>query len=155
MLSVKDRGSTRSGKSYLPDYIERIPDTRLEEFITNFQNSNTIDINSINTLMSRMTISGKPEETREKTLGEYGAPSRHYLSSPIKFAEGPFIPLHPELIHKVDETAFQGKEGEDPHLHIATFVELCTALKPINVDLDSMMLKIFHFSLKGKALEWF
>ena len=72
MLSVKDRGSTRSGKSYLPDYIERIPDTRLEEFFTNFQNSNTIDINSINTLMSRITISGKPEETREKTLGEYG-----------------------------------------------------------------------------------
>ena len=105
MLSVKDRGSTRSGKSYLPDYIECIPDTRLEEFITNFQNSNTIDINLINTLMSRMTISGKPEETREKTLGEYGAPSRNYLSSPILY-EGPFIPLRPELIHKVDETAF-------------------------------------------------
>ena len=112
MLSVKDRGSTRPGKPYLPDYIERIPDTRLEEFITNFQNSNTIDINSINTVMSRMTISGKPEETREKTLGEYGAPSRHYLSSPIEFPEGPFIPLRLELIHKVDETAFQGKEGE-------------------------------------------
>ena len=104
MLSITDRGSTRSGKSNLPDYIERIPDTRLEEFIINFQNSNTIDINSINTLMSRMTISGKPEETREKTLGEYGAPSRHYLSSPIKFPEGPFITLRPEI--KVDETAF-------------------------------------------------
>ena len=99
MLSVKDRGSTRSGKTYLPDYIERIPHTRLGEFITNFQNSNTIDINSINTLMSRMTISGKPEETHEKTLGEYGAPSRHYLSSPIKFAKGKFIPLRPELMH--------------------------------------------------------
>ena len=105
--------------------------------------------------MSRMTISGKPEEICEKTLGEYGAPSRHYLSSPIKFAEGPFIPLRPELIHKVDETAFQGKEGEYPRLHIATFVELCTALKPIDVDLNSMMLKLFRFSLKGKALEWF
>ena len=95
--------------------------------------------------MSRMTISGKPEETREKTLGEYGAPSRHYLTSPIKFAEEIFIPLRPELIHKVDETAFQGKEGEDPRLHIATFVELCTALKPIDVDLKSMMLKLFCF----------
>ena len=61
MLSVKDRGSTHSGKSCLPDYIEQIPNTRLEEFITNFQNSNTIDINSINTLMSRMTISGRTE----------------------------------------------------------------------------------------------
>ena len=79
MLSVKDKGSTRSGRTYLPDYIERILGTRLEEVVTNLRNSNIIDINSIDTLMSKMTISEKPKPIREKTLREYGAPSRHYI----------------------------------------------------------------------------
>ena len=119
MLSVEDRGSTRSGRTYLPDYIERIPGTRLEEVVTNLRNSNIIDINSIDTLMSKMTISEKPKPIREKTLREYGAPSRHYIRSPTKIPDGPFITLHPEIIHKVDKTAFQGEEGEDPRLHVA------------------------------------
>ena len=77
------------------------------------------------------------------------------MGNPVKVSKELDIHCHPAIVHKINEIAFQGKEGEDPRLHIANFIELCTALRPINVNIEAMKLKLFHFSLKGKALDWY
>ena len=75
MISVKDRGSTRSGRTYLLDYIERFPEPRRLEVFERLANSRTVDINNISNLMAELTISRRPENEPEKPLREYGAPS--------------------------------------------------------------------------------
>jgi hypothetical protein len=53
MIYIQERGATRSGRNYVREYIERIPDTRHDETITNLFRSNAFDIKS---LMSRLTM---------------------------------------------------------------------------------------------------
>ena len=44
--------------------------------------------------------------------------------------------------------------GEDPALHLNNFVELCDMEKYKEVDGDIVKLKLFPFSLRGRAKEW-
>ena len=74
MISVEDKGSTRLGKTYLPPYIEHVPDDRRLEIIENLANSRTVDVDSLSSLMKELSITQKAEEP-EKTLRECGAPS--------------------------------------------------------------------------------
>lgn len=80
MLSVHDRGSTRSGKTYFPRYLERVLYERRQEFVENFQKSKTIDLNS---MMENLTITPKPEYT----LKEYGVASKQVIKTPIVIPE--------------------------------------------------------------------
>ena len=75
MIYVEDRGSTRSGRTYLPGYIERIPEPRRLEIFERLANSRTMDVNNISNFMAELTISRRPDNEDEKPLREYGAPS--------------------------------------------------------------------------------
>src|SRR4051812_7865224 len=44
--------------------------------------------------------------------------------------------------------------GDDDPLHLNNFVELCDMQKYKEVDGDIVKLKLFPFSLRGKAKEW-
>src|SRR3954471_12065409 len=44
--------------------------------------------------------------------------------------------------------------GEDATLHLNNFIELCDMQKYKEVDGDIVKLKLFHFSLRGRAKEW-
>lgn len=124
MLAVADRGSTRSGRQYLPDYIERILEERCSEFIEKLQRSDTTEISS---LFADMTISPK----KEKTLREYGAPSGIVAKSPIlyptNYAEE--FSIDANLINEVKDNTFLGQEDEDPHALLTTFNALCGTFK--------------------------
>jgi hypothetical protein len=85
MISVEDRGSTLSGRTYLPGYIDRIPEPRLLEVLENLTNSRTVDVNSLSNLMADLSITGRPEKEPKKSLREYGAPSAHAIRKPILF----------------------------------------------------------------------
>ena len=85
MVSVEDRGSTRSGRTYLPDYFERVPAQRREEIIENILKSKRVDIDNLSNIMEIMSIHRTTVKIPEKALKEYCAPTLHYLKEPILF----------------------------------------------------------------------
>ena len=56
MFSVGDRGSTRSGRTYLPEYLELVPVPRREEIIENLLKSKRVDVDSLSNIMEIMSI---------------------------------------------------------------------------------------------------
>lgn len=68
MISVEDRGTTRSGKTYLPLYIDRVSIEIFLEFIERFSNARTVDVDSLILLMTDLTIT--QEAKPELPLGE-------------------------------------------------------------------------------------
>jgi hypothetical protein len=156
MISIEDRGSTRSGRTYLPDYIERVPDQRRHKFIENLANSRDVDVNSLSSLMADLSIAQKVEELN-KTLHEWGCPSvlytrKHILYPDVK-GNGEYE-IKPKIISMMQYNAFSGKEDEDPSLHLTMVHDTREALRHKNVPKEFVLLTLFHWSLKGKSLEW-
>jgi hypothetical protein len=56
-------------------------------------------------------------------------------------------------ICKVQHSPFTGKE--DLNLHLQAFVQLCQTFNMDRVTQDQMRVRLFPFSLLGKALQWF
>ena len=61
--------------------------------------------------------------------------------------------IKPALLNLVMKEQFFGV-GEDVALHLNNFVELCDMQKYKEVDGDIVKLKLFPFSLRGRAKEW-
>ena len=125
MISVEDRGSTHSGKTYLPPYIEHVPYDRRLEIIENLANSCTVDVDSLSYLMKELSITPKVEEPK-KTLREGGAPSAYAMRQPILYPdlEGMEYHISPKLVYMMKDIAFAGKEEEDPNQHLAKVYNL-------------------------------
>ena len=87
MISVEDRGSTRSGRTYLSDFLNRFPESRHLEVVERLAKSRTVDANSLSDLMAELTISKRPDIEAEKPLREYGAPTARAIIKPILFPE--------------------------------------------------------------------
>jgi hypothetical protein len=83
MMSVADRGALRSGRNYLPEYIERIPEERRQEICEKLANSCSIDVNSLSSMMEDLSIFTRGVIRAEKTLREHGAPSKEFMRNPI------------------------------------------------------------------------
>ena len=49
---------------------------------------------------------------------------------------------------------FTGFPHEDAHTHLLGLYHTCSSMKPPNADLDDVLLRVFQFSLEGKAKEW-
>ena len=49
---------------------------------------------------------------------------------------------------------FDGLPDEDPHAHIQTFLEICQSFKNNGVSDEAIQMRLFHFSLRGKAKIW-
>ena len=49
---------------------------------------------------------------------------------------------------------FHGMENENPYIHIKDFEEVCHPFQEGTASIDLMRLKLFHFTLKGKAKVW-
>src|ERR1043165_1805286 len=61
--------------------------------------------------------------------------------------------IKPALLNLVMKDQFSGA-GEDSALHLNNFIELCDMQKYKEVDGDIVKLKLFPFSLRGRAKEW-
>ena len=53
------------------------------------------------------------------------------------------------------QNTFSGDEDQDPGLHLSELDSYCDACKPKGLTKEFVLLKIFKFSLAGKAIEWF
>jgi hypothetical protein len=106
MLKIK---SICFGKTYLVHHHDHTPESRRSYIFHNLTNSNTIHVNSFSSLMTNMTITNKAKEDPEKTLREYGTPTRHATRKPIRVdnVEVEEFEIKTELIIKVQELAFK------------------------------------------------
>ncbi|KAK4257635.1 hypothetical protein QN277_007198 [Acacia crassicarpa] len=50
---------------------------------------------------------------------------------------------------------FHGLKKEDPYSHLNALHVACSNMKPVGARLDYVKLKVFYFTLEGKAKEWY
>ena len=63
--------------------------------------------------------------------------------------------LKPSLINLVQATTFGEKEEEDATIHLQDFLEIGSTIIIKDVSQDIILLRLFPFSLKGRAKQWF
>ena len=94
----------------------------------------------------------------QKTLQEFSAPSLENIPTGPRFAVEEGIPefeLRSSLINLVQATQFSGKAHEDASAHLQNFLEIGSTIHINGVDKDVILLRLFPFSLEGKARKWF
>ncbi|XP_056695704.1 uncharacterized protein [Spinacia oleracea] len=62
--------------------------------------------------------------------------------------------IKPALINMIERHQFGGEKGEDPNLHIQSFIQYCSTVKQKNVTPEQTMEMLFPFSLSGKEKLW-
>jgi hypothetical protein len=68
--------------------------------------------------------------------------------------EATFYEIKPALLNLVMKEQFSGVSTDDATTHLNNFVELCEMQKYKDVDGDIIKLKLFPFSLRGRAKDW-
>ena len=91
-------------------------------------------------------------------MQEFSAPSLDNIPTGPRFAVEEGIPkfeLKSSLINLVQATQFSGKAHEDASAHLQNFLEIGSRIHINGVDKDVILLRLFPFSLEGKARKWF
>ena len=91
-----------------------------------------------------------------KSLYDYSTPAiaNMPIGPAINTGTGNFE-LHTGLITMVQVNQFYGLPSEDASAHLQHFLELCDTIVFKNVAQASIRLRLFSFSLVGKAKQWF
>jgi hypothetical protein len=91
-----------------------------------------------------------------KTLCDYSTPAvaNVPVGPTINVGNGNFK-LRTGLIMMVQANQFHGLPSEDANAHLQHFVELCDTIVIKDVTPESIRLRLFPFSLLGKAKQWF
>jgi hypothetical protein len=79
-----------------------------------------------------------------------------FFCSPIAppAPEANFYEIKPALLNLVMKEQFSGVSTDDAAAHLNNFVELCEKQKYKDVDGDIIQLKLYPFSLRGRAKDW-
>jgi len=96
------------------------------------------------------------EDMAEKTLREFSAPTTANIRTgpTVNTGENGFE-LKPALITMVQASQFCGKAHEDASAHLQHFLEIWSTFMIRGVPKDTILLRVFPFSLLGKAKQWF
>jgi hypothetical protein len=113
-----------------------------------------------------LTIVSKDNQIRSLTL-EFEAMANKSLhefstSTTANIRTGPEVnvgdngfELKPALITMVQANQFCGKARKDASAHLQHFLEICSTFTIKGVTRDAILLRLFPFSLLGKATQWF
>jgi len=96
------------------------------------------------------------EVMANKTLREYSAPTTANIrTGPTVDVGDKAFELKPALINMVQSNQFCGKAHEDANAHLQNFLEICGTFTIKDVPSDAILLRLFPFSLLGRAKQWF
>ena len=104
----------------------------------------------------RRSLTPKFEAMVDKTLREFSAPTTANIriGPNVNVGDNGFE-LKPALINMVQASKFCGKAHEDASAHLQHFLEICSTFTIKGVTKDAILLRLFPFSLLGKAKQWF
>ena len=92
-------------------------------------------------------------QTQPMTLREYMYPTRSTQPSCIVIpTTNASFELKSGLIQMLP--IFRGVENENPYQHVREFEEICGTMKYNHMSEEALKLRLFPFSLKGKAKAW-
>jgi hypothetical protein len=97
---------------------------------------------------------GSPENT--KLCDFTSTKNNDFICTPIAppAPEAIFYEIKPTLLNLIMKEQFFGASSDDAVAHLNNFVELCEVQKYKDVDGNIIKLKLFPFSLKGRAKDW-
>jgi len=90
-----------------------------------------------------------------KTLEDYAMQqgSRYFSSIAIP-STTKTLEMKPAFLSFISSHQFTGMDNEDPYTHLSTFYELIGTMGFQEGDLEHVYMRLFPFSLAGKAKEW-
>ena len=93
----------------------------------------------------------------QKTLRQFSAPSSSHIPTRLNAnqAGNDGFELKTGLVNMVQASPFCGKASEDANAHLQNFLEVSNTINPRGTTLDDVRLRLFPFSLLGKAKTWF
>jgi hypothetical protein len=97
---------------------------------------------------------GTPENT--KLCDFTSTKNNDFICTPIVLPapKANFYEIKPALLNLVMKEQFSGASLYDAAAHLNNFVELCEMQKYKDVDGNIIKLKLFPFSLRGRAKDW-
>jgi hypothetical protein len=97
---------------------------------------------------------GTPENT--KLCDFTSTKNNDFICTPIAppAPEANFYEIKPALLNLIMKEQFSGASSDDAAAHLNNFVELCEMQKYKDVDGNIIKLKLFPFSLRGRAKNW-
>ena len=91
-----------------------------------------------------------------KTFHWYSAPSSSHIPTRLNTDQGNGgFELKPGLVSMVQASPFCGKASEDANSHLQNILEVSSTINPRGTMMDNIRLRLFPFSLLGKAKTWF
>jgi hypothetical protein len=101
---------------------------------------------------AKRSLASEFEAMADKTLCEFSAPTTANIRTgpAVNVGENGFE-LNPALITMVQASQFCGKAHEDASAHLQHFLEICSTFTLKGVSRDATLLRLFPFSLLGKA----
>jgi hypothetical protein len=102
------------------------------------------------------TLARKSNPENTKLCDFTSTSNNDFICTPIAppAAKATFYEIKPALLNLVMKEQFSGVSTDDAAAHLNNFVELCEMQKYRDVDGDIIKLKLFPFSLGGRAKEW-
>jgi hypothetical protein len=87
-----------------------------------------------------------------RCINDFSAPSSANFRTGMEMNMGDFrFELKPALINMVQQSPFYGKASEDANAHLQHFLKICSTFAIRGVTQDVVRLRLFPFSLLGKA----
>ena len=90
-----------------------------------------------------------------KSIREFSPPTTDNIRTGLAAEIDGNFKLKPGLINMVQSNQFCGKAHEDASAHLQHFLEICNTFTISGVSKDAILLRLFPFSLLGKAKQWF
>jgi hypothetical protein len=91
------------------------------------------------------------EVMANKSLCEFSAPTTANIRTRLAVDIDRPFELKPVLINMVQVSQFYGKAHEDASAHLQHFLEICSTFTIKDVPRDAILLRLFPFSLLGRA----
>ena len=140
------------GFDFLTNYVED-PEALIRRTKAKLKNVLALELEDNQT---RRSLTPVFEAMVNKTLREFSALTTANIRTrpAINIGDNAFE-LKPALINMVQDSQFCGKAHEDASAHLQHFLEIYNTFTIKGVTKDAILLRLFPFSLLGKAKQWF